>query len=101
VDESEDTVTAIDEPVPVALLNSAAKLCFDGIGAAGGLLDVERDDGTVPWQAPGRGLSRQVCRRVRPLRSHARLPRAAGRREITARNGTALLMAEPGRPGRC
>jgi len=63
-DEGQHAVAPVDEPVAVTpldasgaqrrveqLVHRAAELGLDGIGTAGRLLDVERDDGPVMRQA--------------------------------------------------
>jgi hypothetical protein len=79
VDKGEDAVAAVGEPVTMALVDAgraqrfieqlierAAELGLDRIGPAGGLLDVDGDDGPVPWQADRRpGPAVLVCRRER------------------------------------
>ena len=79
VDEREEAVAAVGEPVTMApvdarraqrlieqLVDRAAQFGLDRIGAAGGLLDVDGDDGPVPRQAGHRrGLVRPGWRDVR------------------------------------
>lgn len=97
VDEGEEPVAAIGEPVAMVpvdarraqrlaeqVVEGAAELGLNRVGAAGGLLDVDGDDRPVP---------RQAGRRRGPVRERAGHGRTcllagAGRRRVTASRGT-------------
>src|SRR5580692_10251412 len=64
-----------------------SELGLDRVEAAGGLLDVDRDDGSVPWQASRRRGSGRPGWRVRAGHGCASLMPEAGWHKVTAGRG--------------